>query len=75
MLCSALAKWALDQGYLVIYVSSAYKHPNDPYGSTFGKIETCVAGRGIFCSSDHDFAGRTGCLLARRRKSAGSERA
>jgi ATPase family associated with various cellular activities (AAA) len=39
MLCSALAKWAIDQGYLVIYVSSAYKDPNDPYGSTFGKIE------------------------------------
>jgi hypothetical protein len=39
MICSALAKWAIDQGYLVIYVSSAYKNPNDPYGSTFGKIE------------------------------------
>jgi hypothetical protein len=39
MLCSALAKWAIDQGYVVIYVSSAYKDPNDPYGSTFGKID------------------------------------
>ncbi len=39
MLCSALAKWAIDEGYLVIYVSSAYKNPHDPYGSTFGKIE------------------------------------
>lgn len=34
MLCSALAKWALDRDYLVIYISSA-----DDYGSTFGKIQ------------------------------------
>lgn len=39
MLCSALAKWAIAQGYLVIYVSSARKDPNDRYGSTFDKIE------------------------------------
>jgi hypothetical protein len=39
MLCSALATWAIEQGYLVIYISSAYKNPNDQYGSTFGKIE------------------------------------
>ncbi|MBZ0289498.1 MAG: AAA family ATPase, partial [Anaerolineae bacterium] len=35
----ALATWAIEQGYLVIYISSAYKNPNDQYGSTFGKIE------------------------------------
>jgi SpoVK/Ycf46/Vps4 family AAA+-type ATPase len=39
MLCSALARWALDQGYVVIYVSSAQRGQNDPYGSTFAKIE------------------------------------
>jgi hypothetical protein len=37
MLCSALAKWALDQKYLVIYVSSA-----DHAGSTFGKIQQAI---------------------------------
>jgi energy-coupling factor transporter ATP-binding protein EcfA2 len=39
MLCNALAKWALSQKYLVIYVSSAQKGQNDQYGSTFGKIQ------------------------------------
>jgi hypothetical protein len=39
MLCSALAKWAIEQGYVVIYISSAYKNQNDAYGSTFAKIE------------------------------------
>lgn len=39
MLCSALATWAIEQGYVVIYISSAYKNPNDQYGSTFAKIE------------------------------------
>ena len=39
MLCSALATWAIEQGYLVIYISSACKNPNEQYGSTFGKIE------------------------------------
>lgn len=34
MLCNALAKWALERDYLVIYVSSA-----DNSGSTFGKIQ------------------------------------
>lgn len=34
MLCSALAKWALDRDYLVIYISSA-----DRDGATFGKIQ------------------------------------
>lgn len=39
MICSALAKWALEQKYVVIYVSSAQKAQNDAYGSTFGKIQ------------------------------------
>ncbi|NWF69764.1 MAG: ATP-binding protein [Chloroflexi bacterium] len=43
MLCSALARWALDQNYLVIYVSSAKKRQNDPYGSTFDKIDYALA--------------------------------
>ncbi len=34
MLCSALAKWALERNYLVIYISSA-----DQQGATFGKIQ------------------------------------
>ena len=38
MLCSALAKWALDQHFLVIYVSSA-----DQNGATFWKIEQALA--------------------------------
>jgi DNA polymerase III delta prime subunit len=39
MLCNALAKWALEQGYLVIYVSSAKKKQDEAYGSSFGKIQ------------------------------------
>ena len=38
MLCSALAKWALDRDYLVIYVSSA-----DYSGAAFWKIEEALA--------------------------------
>jgi hypothetical protein len=38
MLCSALAKWAIDREYLVIYISSA-----DPQGSTFGKIQQALS--------------------------------
>jgi hypothetical protein len=38
MLCTALAKWAIEQGYLVVYISSA-----DRSGATFGKIEHAVA--------------------------------
>jgi hypothetical protein len=34
MLCNALAKWALERHFLVIYISSA-----DQSGSTFGKIQ------------------------------------
>jgi hypothetical protein len=45
MLCSALAKWALDREYLVIYISSA-----DRDGSTFWKIEQAL---GIASRSDH----------------------
>jgi hypothetical protein len=37
MLCTGLAKWALDQGYLVIYVSSA-----DCDGPNFAKIERAL---------------------------------
>jgi len=42
MICNALAKWALAQGYLVIYVSSAQKGRNDEYGSNFGKIQRAI---------------------------------
>lgn len=38
MLCTGLAKWALDQGYLVIYVSSA-----DCNGPNFAKIERALS--------------------------------
>lgn len=37
MLCSALAAWALEHGYLVIYISSA-----DQMGATFGKIQQAL---------------------------------
>jgi hypothetical protein len=37
MLCSALAKWAIGQEYLVIYISSA-----DQDGATFAKIEQAL---------------------------------
>lgn len=43
MICSALAKWALEQHYLVIYVSSAVKRQGEAYGSTFDKIEHALA--------------------------------
>lgn len=38
MLCSAMAKWALEQNYLVIYVSSA-----DQHGAGFWKIEQALS--------------------------------
>jgi hypothetical protein len=38
MLCAALAKWAIDQGYLVVYVSSA-----DEGGANFGKIADAIS--------------------------------
>lgn len=38
MLCSALAKWALERQYVVIYVSSA-----DHMGATFAKIEQALS--------------------------------
>jgi hypothetical protein len=37
MLCSALAAWALEKNYLVIYISSA-----DQMGATFGKIQQAL---------------------------------
>ncbi len=50
MLCSALARWALERQYVVIYVSSAYKGPNDEYGSTFSKIQHALS---VAASSNH----------------------
>jgi hypothetical protein len=50
MLCSALAKWAIERGYLVIYVSSAYKNRNDDYGSTFNKIQYALS---VAANSSH----------------------
>lgn len=50
MLCSALANWALDQQYLVIYVSSAYRAPQETHGATFSKIEHALS---IAANSDH----------------------
>lgn len=38
MLCSALSRWALEKGYVVIYVSSA-----DHMGATFAKIEQALS--------------------------------
>lgn len=43
MICSALAKWALAQNFLVIYVSSARKRQGEAYGSTFDKIEQALS--------------------------------
>lgn len=37
MLCSALARWAIDQGFLVVYISSA-----DDEGATFRKIQRAI---------------------------------
>lgn len=37
MLCNAIAKWAIEQQYLVIYISSA-----DQSGATFGKIQQAL---------------------------------
>src|SRR5262249_22462402 len=42
MLCSALAKWALQQGYLVIYVSSAQKRQGEASGANFEKIQEAL---------------------------------
>jgi hypothetical protein len=43
MLCNALAKWALAQGYLVIYISSARKTSNEEeYTTSFSKIERAL---------------------------------
>lgn len=37
MLCNAMAKWAIERGYVVIYISSA-----DRTGATFGKIQQAL---------------------------------
>ncbi len=43
MLCSALSKWALDQGYLVVYISSALRRQGDETGARFDKIEYALS--------------------------------
>jgi hypothetical protein len=42
MLCSALAKWALEQQYIVIYVSGTRKHPSDDEPAAFTKIQEAI---------------------------------
>jgi hypothetical protein len=42
MICSALAKWAIGQEYLVIYVSSAVRRPGEFSGASFSKIEEAL---------------------------------
>jgi hypothetical protein len=42
MICSALAKWSLEQNFLVIYISSAYRSPDEEHGSSFGKIQRAL---------------------------------
>ncbi len=42
MLCNAIARWALAEGMLVIYVSSARKRQEDETGSAFWKIERAL---------------------------------
>lgn len=43
MICSAIARWALERRYVVIYVSSAVHSPNDDYSSSFGKIQRALS--------------------------------
>jgi hypothetical protein len=43
MLCSALARWALEENYLVIYVSSAVKPQGEDFAANFGKIQHALA--------------------------------
>ncbi len=70
MLCSALAAWALERNYLVIYISSA-----DQMGATFGKISAGAPRRLVLAVPNVDSARRTRRLFARPRESAGLERA
>jgi hypothetical protein len=42
MICSALAKWALGEHYIVIYVSGARKRPGDDEPATFTKIQEAI---------------------------------
>ncbi len=42
MLCSAIAKWGVDNQFVVIYVSSAHKDQGEAHGSTFAKIEEAI---------------------------------
>lgn len=43
MICSALAKWALAQNYLVIYISSANKQRDEESGANFGRIQHALS--------------------------------
>ncbi|MBA3872034.1 MAG: ATP-binding protein [Anaerolineae bacterium] len=43
MICSALAKWALEQKHVVIYVSSAVRRQGTDYGASFDKIEQALS--------------------------------
>ena len=43
MMCTALAKKALEQGRVVIYVSSSHRNQDDKHGATFNKIEQALA--------------------------------
>lgn len=42
MICSALAKWAIANKYLVIYVSSSMRGSGDETGASFEKIEEAL---------------------------------
>jgi hypothetical protein len=42
MLCSALAKWALGQGFVAIYISSARKESSDEGNTSFNKVERAL---------------------------------
>jgi SpoVK/Ycf46/Vps4 family AAA+-type ATPase len=42
MICSALAKWAIEQKYIVIYVSGARKRRGEEQAATFSKIQEAI---------------------------------
>ena len=42
MMCNALAGWALQEGYKVIYISSAQRHMGESDGAQFWKIEQAL---------------------------------
>jgi hypothetical protein len=43
MLCSAIARWALEQNYLVIYISSAVKPQGEDFAANFSKIQHALS--------------------------------